>query len=291
MADSSRQKEIRDIHRTYKWFYVVMGIAVVLAVGIYIGAAVFADDPSGYAMNLVTEGFGVAVSTLIAVGVLDRLSEKREEKRRYEERINELVRRAGSRVSQTAVSALEELDRLQLLKGENGRLKGEDLSHADLRGRLNLHEINFEAANLGHSRFEDTILTSAKLKSAHLMRTEMRGVVLDRADLRCANLTYAKLHDVRLGGADLRGAYLIDAQLVDTRFRYSNMYEPGQSPSFLSEIPPAFLPDGTTYRDDVNMDKFTDSKHPQFGKTLEQINTVRKEMGQFTIPNAWLPKN
>ena len=287
MTGDARWKEIRDIHKRYKLFYVVMGISVALGVGIWIGTAVFAEDPRGYAMNLVTEGFGVAVSVLITVGILDRLSDNRDTKRQYEDRINELVRRAGSRVSQTAVSAVEELNRLNLLIGENGRLKGEDLSNADLRGQLNLHEINLEAANLGHAKFKDSIMTSANLKSAHLMWSELRGVVLDRADLRCANLTYARLYDVRLGGADLRGAYMIDAKLEDTRFRYFNMYEPGKSPSFLIEVPPAVLPDGTEFNDEVDMDKFTNTNHPQFGKTLDQINRIRKEMGRFTIPNAW----
>ena len=34
MAGEARQEEIREIHRAYKWFYVLMGIAIALGIGI-----------------------------------------------------------------------------------------------------------------------------------------------------------------------------------------------------------------------------------------------------------------
>lgn len=79
MTGETRQDEIRQIHKEYKWHYVVMAVVVALGIGIWIGAAVFANDPQGYAMNLVTEGFGVAVSVAITVIVLDRIYERRNE--------------------------------------------------------------------------------------------------------------------------------------------------------------------------------------------------------------------
>ncbi|MCY3867105.1 MAG: hypothetical protein OXG68_16835 [Chloroflexi bacterium] len=114
MASKARREAIRDIRQTYSWFYPLILGVVLLGVGVWIGASLFADK-DGYAMNVVTEGFGVAVSVLITLGIIDKRNVKRESKRRHDEIIKDLVQRAGSPVNQTAKSAMDQLSRLDKL--------------------------------------------------------------------------------------------------------------------------------------------------------------------------------
>ncbi|MCY3867106.1 MAG: pentapeptide repeat-containing protein [Chloroflexi bacterium] len=167
-------------------------------------------------------------------------------------------------------------------------MKDADLSNADLRGLKSLQGVNLQNANLSYAKFEDTNMRGAILTGAHLFHAELKSVVLDEASLSCANLMYAKLNDVRMGEVDLRGAYMTDAHLNDTRFRYLNAFAPGESPSYLEEIQPAILPDGTRFNNEVDIEKFTNTNHPQFGTTLEDINRIRRNMGHYVSPNVWL---
>ncbi len=80
MAGWTRLKEIRAIHKEYRLFYRICGSAVLVGVGILLGAALFSDQ-NGYEMNLFTEMIGVAVSIGITVLVIDRMYERRNTER------------------------------------------------------------------------------------------------------------------------------------------------------------------------------------------------------------------
>lgn len=231
MADSNRQDEIRAVHKKHRLFYQLLGGAVILVVGILIGGFLFADK-DGYAMNVVTEGFGVAVSVLITVLVIDRLNERRDEQRRIEELKQRLVREAGSRSNDVAIAAIEQLCENGWLKGKSGLLKKSRLRSANLRG-VNLSKANLQSANcnevilrhatLDNARFRNALMIDADLRGAHATESDWRRAKLWNAQIQescmiAANFTNADLSCANLQGADLRAA-----NLKGTKFYRSNL--------------------------------------------------------------------
>jgi hypothetical protein len=64
MADDFRRQELREIRQEYKSFYQLMGGLVLVLIGIWLGANIFADD-AGYGTNLYTELISVAVTVFV----------------------------------------------------------------------------------------------------------------------------------------------------------------------------------------------------------------------------------
>ena len=262
MAGMSRREKLQASHNKYKLIYWILGSIILVGIGVFIGAVLFRNE-DGYAMNLFTEGMGVAVSIVITVFVIDRINERRDGERRLDQLQRDLVRDAGSRFRDTSAKALERLRKNEWLTGDNGLLKQADLQNADLQKEY---------------------LDNVNLQEASLFEAKLQGARLDRANLSGANLVYAKLQGARMGGANLVGAYLFEAELHWTRLRYSD-WPAAESIDQLVTIPPATLPDGKTYTVNTDMGRFTDLSHPEYSATLKIINDIRRKSGLFVVPN------
>lgn len=138
--NSKSSEDRRDYSKSQAIFLVLTGIILLV-----IGHSYFEERELDYHLNLLTETIGVGASVLITVGFLDRRNERRESQRRQQDLIRDLAQRSGSQVNQTAVSAIEQLHRLDRLQGVDGVLKGADLHKAVLRGRLDLDKVNIRS--------------------------------------------------------------------------------------------------------------------------------------------------
>ena len=90
-----------------------------------------------------------------------------------------------------------------------GWLTGANLYGAYLRG-ANLDRANLTDANLTGAHLTDANLRGADLTRANLTRAYLRGANLDRANLTDAHLYGADLRDANLDRANLHGAFLPD---------------------------------------------------------------------------------
>jgi hypothetical protein len=122
----------------------------------------------------------------------------------------------------------------------NRTLAGASLTGADLRG-----------ADL---RGKD--LTKAALLGAHLRDANLAGAVLYRADLHYAVLIDADLRNADLRWANLQWADLQDADLRGARLTYARLHR--------AYLRGAILPDGTPWRPDRDLERFTDPAHPAY---------------------------
>lgn len=291
MTGKARRDEIRRIHREYKLLYVVMAVVLTLGVGIWIGAAIFADDPGGYAMNLVTEGFGVAVSVVITVFVIDRIYERRDEERQTRELKRRLVREAGSRSNDIAIAAIEHLHANDWLAGPEGWLRNARLDYAEWQN-TNLRGANLELAWLWRANLHGADLFGANLKGAYLssanLQTDLRFVKLQEAIMSFANLQGSRLTHANLKGADmenayiqnadLRGADLQGALLTNTMLEEATLSTRAGNDDFDHQLV-ATLPDGSLHTEDIDLAKFTDSTHPDFEATRDKIFEIRRAHG------------
>lgn len=89
---------------------------------------------------------------------------------------------------------------------------------------------------LADGTLKGVVLMFANLEGAYLMNADFQGV-----DLRGANLQLANLRGADLRSANLRGAKLKGADLEHARFDKSTV-----------------LPDGSAYKDDVGVARFTE---------------------------------
>ena len=121
---------------------------------------------------------------------------------------------------------------------------------------------NLRKVNLAGSKLDGKLLNYANLQDANLADANLRGVEaygtiffranLMNADFTGADLSVADLRRSQLDRADLRGAilnsaFLRDATCVETRFDTNTK-----------------LPDGTMWKPDVDLGRFTDPKHSEF---------------------------
>ena len=218
MAGEARREEIREIQKQYKWHYVVTAVVAALGIGIWIGAAVFAEDSTGYWMNLATEGMGVIVGIAITALVIDRINERRGRQRL----MARLIVDAGSRSNDKAIDAIEQLRDKEWLLGDDGLLKGQRLSEADLR-KANLRSANMREADLWKTNLQKADLWWTELQGAFLVQAELQNARLLGAKLQDADLRAAILQGADLTGADLGGADLTDANLQDANLRMANL--------------------------------------------------------------------
>ena len=299
MAGITRQEEIRGIQKEYKWLYQLLGGIALLVLGIFlgikIGEAEFYDRQRDYQMNLWTEAVGVIASIGLTVFILDRMSERRESIRQQEQLKRDLVRDAGSRVNQTAVNAVEQLRHKGWLTGDDSLLIGVNLYKASLEGAP------LTEANLSYTNLERADLRNARMAAADLVEVHLVSAVLNGADLSWTNLQGAHVYAASLKDADLRNAKLKQAELMGSKMQRANLtgaylqradlrgalltgadlegaYLEGAKLEF-ANLQGACLPDGTTYSDDTDMGRFTDASHPEFVKTLAEVNSLRREFG------------
>jgi len=192
------------------------GVVLVL-LGVWIGSLLFASD-EGYGTNLYTEMLSIAVTIFI----LDLRADWREKRRRERELKERLVREAGSTINDTAKSAVNELRKREWLSGEGGVL----------------YRVDWRRANLQRVRLNGAMMSRADLSEANLQGTNLQDADLSYANLGGANLRAANLH-----GADLNGAVLAyrddGGEVVMAQFDRDTI-----------------LPDGSTWREGVNMAGF-----------------------------------
>jgi len=271
MATQTRQDEIRAIHKQYKWFYPFMGGLVLLIVGFLLGATWFQGDDNGlgYVTNLYTELISIGVTLVI----LDRINQYRETQRLK----RRLIREAGSKSQNTAVSAVDWLRHEGWLTGDDGLLKEAELGGANLQGAnlyganlaraflyqtnlkgAGLYQINLKEAILYGANLEGADLGGAKLEEANLEEANLAGADLQGANLAGADLKSANLEGAYLAGANLEGVYLWDAKLDNIRW----VDDKGQYP--------ATLPDETHWTPETDMERFTNPAHPEFWNPYEQ---------------------
>jgi len=170
-------------------------------------------------------------------------------------------------------------------------LQDTSLYKADLQGANMLRADLREAGWLNMANLEGTKLNSANLRGVSLENMNLRGAELYMADLREAILSGTNLQKANLLGADLRGAKI--------RFReirievFSGEGPPDDYDTFEEIVYPATalqgatLPNGELYESEARyetMPKFTDPKHPEFPKTVKEINEIRRRFEQGDLP-------
>lgn len=232
MSGKPRREEIQKIHHNYQVFYEMLGGAVVLVMSVLIGSGVFGAENVDYRMNLFTEGMGI-VATVFMINRWYAHRERESLKRR-------LIREAGSRSHDIAISAVEWIEREGWLRGEDGLLKGADLREARLKDArmagANLEGANLDSADLRGVNLNGAILCRAnlfgadlrcwaKLREADLSGTKLGLANLERVDLQMANLNRSDLGNANLKDADLVNATLKDAMMLETNLEASNLYK------------------------------------------------------------------
>lgn len=196
---SQREREIQGIWTQYRFLYQISGVIVLVIAATYLGRLLFPGD-DGYWSNAYMTVIGV----IITIGVLDRLAERREERREIEALKQQLLRDVRSNSNEAAKNAVHQMREHGWLIGEDGLLRGADLSLANLEG-ANLWQANLERANLWR----------ASLKGANLWQANLKG-----ADLRKADLT-ADLGKANLERADLREAKFSKTTLLPDQTRWT----------------------------------------------------------------------
>lgn len=276
MALSERLKENREALFAYPIATSIFAGVLILFIGIWIGANVFASD-SGYSVNLYTEFMGV----LVTVGIIDviyrgrdRAEKAREKTHEQEEKIEELkarlVREAGSRDNGTALNAIREAEEHSYLKGNNGILKSADLYRANLAG-VDLWEANLVDTNLNYANFEGAKLLETNLKGAELREANLAGTYLHDANFEDAYLVETNLADAHLYGANLQGACLRKANLQGAILAKANLQGAdlmGANLKGANLVGAAFdektvLPDLAPFSG-YYMTRYTDPYHPDF---------------------------
>jgi hypothetical protein len=147
-----RQREIREYHKEYSWFYRILVGTTLVLIGIWIGSHLFAYD-DGYKVNLYTEGLSVVVTVLI----LNAFARRREVRQLQEQ----LIRNAASTSNVIAKDAVHQLRRQGWLQGEKGLLQGKDLGRADLSG-ADLRDAYLSGVGLLGANLSGALLASAK---------------------------------------------------------------------------------------------------------------------------------
>lgn len=244
MTSEARQEEIRKIRIEYAWVYpLALGFAL-LSIGIWIGASVF-KATDGYGMNLFTEFVGIG-ATVFVIDQLRAYRDRESLKRR-------LIREAGSRSNDIAISAVEWLRREECLVGEKGLLKGVNLSNANLR-----------AANLRDANLQNSTMLGTDLQDAELYYANLQRAMLLQANLQRAKFFKADLKGAVLINADLTGAGLVGADITGTIFVGATM------------------PDGQEYFEGMNLSKYRELDED----TLSQINEIRISEGLNPISSV-----
>lgn len=284
---SQREKEIRDIWTQHRFLYQISGVIVLVIAATYLGRLLFPGD-DGYWSNAYMTVIGV----IITIGVLDRLAERREERREMEALKQQLLRDVRSTSNEVAKNAVHQMREQGWLEGEDGLLRGVRLMRANLQG-ANLFKANLEGADLSFADLEGANLAIINLHRAtslhvDLQRANLGGANLQRADLRYANFAGAFLVGANMQEADLREANLQKTVLVNTNFqgadlRLANMQEADLrevnlegANLFLANLQGATnlkdakfdgnttLPDKTPWKLGIDMERFTNPEHPDF---------------------------
>jgi len=308
-------KETQAIWKQYQGLYVVAGILIGLLLFPFLELVI--TDFRALLIGLVPQAIGIG----FAIVFLDKVY-ARHDTARLKQRLIHEVRSQSHEMAKSAVDWLHHED---WLAGDDGMLKGADLSGAKLEGAFlinaNLDGCGLYGANLKYAKLvgatlrhaelshaymdsawlvganldnalliethlEDALLNRASLKQAMLSGAHLKGVNLDNAQLNGAKLHNADLRGANLMNADLRGANLSKANLSGADFHNANLDD---TITWVTQFgtPPtvAILPDGSPWEEGMSLDRFTNAEHPDYEATRKMINKIRQELEMESLPN------
>jgi uncharacterized protein YjbI with pentapeptide repeats len=312
---TSRLKETQAIWKQYQGLYVVAGILIGLLLFPFLELVI--TDLSALLIGLVPEAIGIGLTIFFLDRIYARHDTERLKKR--------LIHEVSSQSYETAKLAVDWMHHEGWLTGEDGLLKGVDLSGAKLEKAFlinanlkscGLYDANlknaklvgtdFTEAELSHAHLEGAWLVGANLDKALLIETHLEDALLNRASLKQAmlsgahlkqaNLDSAQLNEAKLHNADLRGANLMNADLRGTNLskadlRGVDLHNAKLDDTIIWATPfgkqpnIAILPDGSTWEADIIIEQFTDGGHPDYETMREKINAIRQEMGMKPLPS------
>lgn len=261
-----RIKEIQAIWNQYQGLYVVGGILIGLLLFPFL--ELFISDLSQLLIGLVPEAIGIGFTVFF----LDRIYQKRE----IEALKRRLVREAGSRSNNTAISAIDWLNREGWIEGNKSLLQGTDLRYANL-DNANLQGVNLKNAICNNASFRNAILYRCDFENASLSMatftgneffmtnfkdTDLTGATFIECFLTGENFENAEIHAGSFEGAFLQEANFTNAKLYDTCFVHANIKD--------AVFDGSILPDGTKWTPETDMSRFTDPEHPDFWQPQKQ---------------------
>jgi uncharacterized protein YjbI with pentapeptide repeats len=269
--ETDRSAEIKAIHREYRFFYQVLGGAILVGIGVLIGAVWFSSDVdrSAYIVNLYTS----ILSIIVTVFVIDLLNRRRDDRNALRQLQEQLIRDAGRTSNEIAKNAVHQLNIRDWLDRHSGALKkanlrganlaGANLSGANLRG-TDLFMANLQGTDLGGAKLEGAKLDHANLKEADLYGAKLQGsqlssVNLQEAILGIANLQGANLRGANLQRANLRDANLQEADLYGAKLQGADLWGANLKAAKIHGInldKTTMLPDETYWTPDTDMRKF-----------------------------------
>ncbi len=236
-AQSTEQPEdrwetIKSLWKRHQFLYVLAGFLLGLLAYPLLQLAI--TDLPQFLSDLAPE----AVSTLVAVLVIDRIYRIHADK----ERLRELITQMRSQDNGLALAAVDLLKLKGWLTSKTlqkaylfgANLQGVVLSRLNMQGMM-LMRVNFEQAHLSDTNLERAFLRSANFVQAFLVNT---------------NLREARLGGANLEGAKLWGANLQGADLEDVKFNERTI-----------------LPDKSIWAPGTDMSRFTDPNHPDFWRS------------------------
>ena len=200
--------------------------------------------------------FAVAFEVFLGAGVtilfIDRLNAYRNRK----DLQRRLIREAGSRSHDVAISAVEWMDREGWLTGEDGLLKGANLREARLKDArmegANLEGANLELAdlrgagmenailkdaNLVFAKAKGSVLNKARLENARMNSVDLDGAYLKRSQLENATLSHAKVRSANLDRARFRCAWMPHIDLTDSTIFRATFFKANLHSAKLQNIP------------------------------------------------------
>src|SRR5579871_2289572 len=127
MAEPTRDDEIRTIWKENRFFYQLLGGVALVAIGVWIGGLIYADQSEGYGMTIFTSVINVAATVFI----LDRLNKRRSMRLAEAELKQQLLDDAASERNEIAKNALHQIYRKNWLRGADGILQDARLEVAN----------------------------------------------------------------------------------------------------------------------------------------------------------------
>jgi len=286
MVGSKGNNQEATMYSTARLRVGVLLILILVGLVSSLGALLWGNQEwDGLALNLGSEMAGAVVTYALLELFIGRKERREAEGKELAAKKADLIAQMGSQVQDVAIAAAEELRRhgwltngslqgtllyranlqdANLLFGANlqgahlyqANLQGANLRVAKLQGAI-LAKANLQGANLRGAKLQGAILAEAKLQGADLFGANLEGAILEGADLQRAILFGANLEGAILEGADLQRANLAWADLEGASLRGAKL----QGADFDENTT---LPDGTIWRPETDMARFTDPDHPDF---------------------------
>ena len=229
-----------------------------------------------YALNVHTEGFGVALGVIITVFVIDALNRRRDAERRQQDLIDRLLREARSPEPVIASHALHEIQDRYLHTKEKSVLKGGYLLQARWEGvtlnYFNLQEAFMTDSTLKNSRLFMVEMQRASLWLASMTNVSFIGVNLTESNLGNSNLVRVVMRNVNLHGANfesanMEGIEIRNSTLTSTNLKSSNLKNAKLIGNKYDEN--TVLPNGKIWKQSTDLDRFTDPDHPNFWRSCD----------------------